>query len=185
MIHQGTQTLETTRLVLRKYQIEDAQAMFENWASNPNVTRYMRWQPHSSVEETHKIVNDFILCYEKNDYYLWVICLKETEQPIGSIGLFIINEFDEVGEFGYCIGEAYWNKGYTTEALNVVFEFAFNQVLFNRIEACHSVNNPASGEVMKKAGMKFEGMARQKYKCNLGFQDANCYAILREDYLNS
>lgn len=185
MNHQGTQTLETNRLILRKYQKDDAQAMFENWASNPNVARYMRWQPHSSIEETQKIVLDFISRYEQNSYYLWVICLKETNQPIGSIGLFIVNEFDEVGEFGYCIGEAFWNKGYTTEALEAVFEFGFKAVGFNRIEAYHSVNNPASGEVMKKVGMQFEGLARQKYKCTLGFQDVNCYAMLSEDYLKS
>jgi ribosomal-protein-alanine N-acetyltransferase len=183
MIHQGTQTLETKRLILRKYHENDAQAMYTTWASNPNVTRYMRWQPHCSVEETQEIVSEFISHYEKSNYYHWIICLKETDQPIGTIGLFIINEFDELGEFGYCLGEDYWNKGYTTEALNAVFEFAFKKVQFNRIEACHSVNNPASGEVMKKAGMTFEGLARQKYKCSLGFQDANCYAILREDYI--
>lgn len=185
MNHQGTQTLMTKRLILRKFEIDDAQAMFDNWASNPNVTRFMRWQAHTSVEESKENIQRFISRYNQKDYYHWVICLKESNMPIGTIGLFVLNEFDELGEFGYCIGEAYWNKGYTTEALKAVFDFGFRQIQFNRIEACHSVNNPASGEVMKKVGMQFEGTARQKYKCNLGFQDANCYGILREDYLNS
>lgn len=72
-------------------------------------------------------------------------------------------------------------QGIASEALKSVLKFAFKTVGFNRLESYHSVNNPASGEVMQNAGMKLEGLARQKYRSNIGFEDCNMYAILKED----
>jgi len=94
----------------------------------------------------------------------------------------VVNETDLCGDFGYSISRKYWGQGIATEALKAVLKLAFETVGFNRIESYHSTKNPASGKVMQKAGMKFEGLARQKYKSNVGFEDSNLYSILKEDY---
>ena len=94
----------------------------------------------------------------------------------------MVNESDMCGDFGYSIGKKYWNMGAASEALKEVLKFGFEVVGFNRIESYHSINNPASGKVMQKAGMTLEGLARQKYRSNAGFEDSYMYSILKEDF---
>jgi len=111
-----------------------------------------------------------------------IICI-ENENVIGAIGLFVVNESDMCGDFGYSICKNYWGKGITTDALKAVLKFAFEVVGFKRVESYHSINNAASGKVMQNAGMNFEGLARKKYKSNVGFEDCNMYSLLREDFI--
>ncbi len=180
--HKGTIEIETQRLILRRFANDDSDSMFNNWANDEDVSKYMRWQQHENIEETKMIINKWLLDYNRESLYIWAITLKESDEPIGSIGLFIINENDVCGDVGYAIGKKYWGKGITTEALKAVLGFAFENIGFNRIETYHSINNPASGRVMQKAGMTFEGFAKQKYKSISGFEDCNMYSILKEDF---
>jgi len=182
MINTGTQEIVTDRLILRRFTLEDAENMFNNWANDPEVTKYLRWPPHSDVDATRKLLAEWIACYDDPAYYSWAIALKENDVVIGSLGIMGVSEIDEAGEIGYCIGKKWWGKGFMTEALNAVISFGFEQAGFNRLEAGHSIHNPASGCVMQKAGMTLEGIARQKYKANLGFQDCKLYSILKDDY---
>lgn len=182
MNHIGTTKIETERLILRSFAIEDADSMFNNWASDNDICKYMRWIQHENKEETKKVLSSWIDSYSKKSFYQWAVTLKGNDEPIGSIGLFVVNESDLCGDVGYCIGKKYWGQGIMTEALTAVLEFAFETIGFNRIETYHSVNNPASGRVMQKSGMTFEGMARQKYKSMCGFEDSNMYSILKEDF---
>ena len=69
MTHKGTQTFQTERLILRKFTINDSQNMYDNWASNPNVTRYMTWGVHDSVETTQGLLNEWVKCYDKDNFY--------------------------------------------------------------------------------------------------------------------
>lgn len=181
MNHLGTSTLTTERLILRRFTAEDASAMFENWANDPEVTRYMRWKPHESIETTQALLADWVDYYEDPEYYHWSITLREGGELVGSIALLELREQDESAEVGYCVGRAYWGNGYVTEALRAVLRHGLREVGLNRIEACHAQKNPASGRVMQKAGMTHEGTARQKYRANEGFQDCELYGILRED----
>jgi len=181
--HKGTITLETKRLVLRRFNKNDAAAAFHSWTGDSDILKYMRWKPHKNKNETRSIISRWIIKYYKPTFYQWAIEIKETKELIGTITLFVINEYDLCGDVGYCIGKKYWGKGIATEALNAVLKLAFMDVGFNRIETYHSISNPASGRVMEKCGMKFEGIARQKYKSISGFEDSKMYAILKEDYL--
>ncbi len=183
LIHKGTISISTERLLLRKFRIEDAPQMFTNWASDKEVSNFMRWSKHKTIEETKKSINRRVESYIDNSYYVWAIILKQTEEAIGSIGLFIESEEDLCGKVAYCIGKNYWGQGIATESLKAILEFAFNEVGFNRIEAYCSVNNVGSGQVMKKAGMTFEGIAKQKYKSAFGFEDSNMYGIVKDDYM--
>lgn len=182
--HRGTVQLETERLILRRFTAEDAEAAYRNWTGDAEVCKYMRWQAHQNVEETRRVFSNWVTAYGNPSFYLWAIILKGSNKPIGSLSLTVVNELDACADVGYCIGREYWGLGYATEALKAVICFAFEEVGFNRIETYHSIQNPASGRVMQKAGMRFEGLARQKYKSNLGYEDSNQYAILRDDYIS-
>lgn len=177
----GTVELQTDRLKLRRFAENDAEEMYSNWASDEDVSRYMRWQTHKNLEETRQVIGTWVKEYAKPDFYLWAITLKDSGELIGSIGIICVNANDCCYEVGYNIGKRFWNKGYVTEALRAVIGYALKKDTINRIEACHSLQNPASGKVMEKCGMTYEGRARQKYRSSLGFEDCDCYAILKDD----
>lgn len=179
--HKGTVKIETERLVLRKFTIYDAKDIFNNWASDVDICKYLRWTKHKNINETINLLNNWIYEYENKSFYQWAITIKESGFLIGSIGLFIINEHDLCGDIGYCISKECWKQGFATEAVKSILKFAFNEVEFNRIETYHSINNPASGKVMIKSGMTFEGVAEEKYKSNLGFEDCNMYSIVKKN----
>jgi ribosomal-protein-alanine N-acetyltransferase len=153
--HKGTQTIETMRLILRRFQLKDAKDMFDNWASDPLVCRYLSWGPHRELEDSRKRIVNWINNYGNENFYLWAIELKSDHTLIGSISLEISNEIDQSCEVGYCIGKSYWNRGIMTEALRAVMHYLFFEVGYIRIQAKHDVLNTASGKVMQKAGMHF------------------------------
>ena len=184
MNHKGTITLETERLVLRKFEVEDAGAMFRNWASDPEVTKYLTWPPHASVEASKSIISSWIHLYSHDNQYSWTIVLKELGEPIGSIAAVKQDLETEMVHIGYCIGRPWWHKGYTSEALCRLVRFFFEDVGVNRIESRHDPRNPNSGRVMQKAGLKYEETLRESDKNNQGICDAVNYAILAEDYYN-
>ena len=180
--HKGTQTIETTRLILRRAVREDAEAMFRNWASDSEVTKYLTWPTYEKVETAHQILDLWASEYEKPNYYQWMIVLKELGEPIGSISVVRQNDRVEEAEIGYCIGSHWWHKGIMTEALNAVIEYLFTEVGMNRVAARHDPNNPHSGGVMRKCGMKYEGTHRACDRNNQGICDAAQYAILRSEW---
>lgn len=181
MEHKGTVTIETKRLTLRRFIEEDAVKMYENWASDPEVTRFMTWPPHGSVQVTREIIDDWIQNYADASYYNWVIILKEIGEPIGSISAVKLDESISSAEIGYCMGKKWWGREIMPEALKAVMAFLFDEVGANRIEATHDLNNPKSGRVMDKAGMKLEGVLRQAGLNNQGVCDKVVHAILKED----
>lgn len=181
LTHKGTATLETPRLILRRAECTDAEAMFRNWASDEDVTKFLTWPTHRSLDTTCYILDLWVKDYEKPDFYQWMIVPKELGQPIGSIS--VVHHRDDIAEaeIGYCIGKYWWHRGIMTEALAAVMDYLFDEVGMNRIEAKHDVNNPHSGSVMKKCGMRFEGVARQGDRNNQGICDMATYGILRSD----
>ena len=183
MKHLGTKRLDTTRLTLRRFTMEDAQAMYANWASDPEVTQYLTWPAHESVEISAWVLGDWTSHYGEDNYYQWAIVPKDhADQPIGSIAVVRQNQKVESIEIGYCIGKNWWHKGIMTEALGAVMRFLFEEVGANRVSAVHDPNNPHSGGVMRKCGMTYEGTTRQSGWNNQGICDESCYAILKEEY---
>lgn len=150
--HLGTQTIETERLILRKYQISDAEDMFNNWVADPEVTRFWGWSPHKDTDETKKLLLEWISKYEILTTYNWVIILKENNQAIGYIYLNAINSSSAIH---YLISRKYWNRGIATEVCKAIIEYAFSKIGIKTINTHHHIDNPASGKVMQKAGMKF------------------------------
>ena len=177
--------METARLILRRAIPEDAEPMFRNWASDPEVTKYLTWPAHSSIAVSEMVIGSWISEYKKDNYYQWMIVLKELGEPIGSISVVRQNNYVEEAEIGYCIGSRWWNRGITSEALTAVIDFLFNEVGMNRIAARHDPNNPHSGGVMRKCGMKYEGTTRASDRNNEGICDAAQYSILRSEWQKS
>ena len=182
MIHCGTQNIETERLILRRFSTGDADAMFRNWASDPEVTKYLTWPAHASADVTRAVLEDWIPSYEQDTYYMWAIVLKENgNEPIGSISAVSMKDDIDMVHIGYCIGKAWWHQGIMSEALKAVMDFFFDKVGANRIESRHDPRNPYSGMVMKKCGMKYEGTMRSSDRNNQGICDACWYALLRAE----
>ena len=184
MTHKGTITLETQRLILRRFAIEDAESMFRNWASDPEVTKYLMWQTHSDIDVSKAILESWVPLHQNPNYYNWAIVLKELGEPIGSIGVVKHKDVTKMVHIGYCIGQKWWNKGYTSEALKELIRFFFEDIGINRIESRHDPRNPNSGKVMMKCGLKYEGTMRQSDTSNQGICDTAWYAVLAEDYFN-
>lgn len=181
MIPKGTIPLETERLILRPFTLDDAPAMYHNWASDDEVTKFMTWPSHESVEISRMVLSDWVSHYADNNYYQWAIVPKDVGEPIGSIA--VVNLHKKIGkaEVGYCIGKLWWHQGIMTEALTEVVRFLLTEVGVNRVEARHDVRNPHSGDVMRKCGMRYEGVLRQADWNNQGVCDSCVYAILASD----
>ena len=177
----GTHRLETERLILRPFVIEDAEDMYRNWASDPEVTKFLTWPAHAGVDISKMVLNDWIPRYEDGRYFNWAMDYKENGQVIGNIAVVKLREDTCAADMGYCMGRAWWGKGLMPEALTAVMNYLFYTAGLNRIAACHDVNNPKSGRVMEKAGMKREGVWRQAGRNNRGLCDEVWYAMLRSD----
>ena len=182
MNHCGTKTIETERLILRRFTPDDAESMFRNWASDPEVTKYLTWPVHKDANVSRCILESWVPCYSEDNYYQWAIVLKdEGAGPIG--GISAVGMRDDIGmiHIGYCIGRNWWHRGIMSEALKAVMDFFFDEVGAERIECRHDTNNPRSGMVMKKCGMKYEGTARRADRNNQGICDVCLYAALRSE----
>jgi len=182
MEHKGTKTIETERLLLRKFTQADIKPAFENWTSDDQVTKFLTWPTHKDISVTEQVINDWIARYGDNKYYQWAIVCKETNEPIGSISVVEMDEKAEKVHVGYCIGRKWWHKGITSEAFSGIIPFLFDEVKANRIEARHDSNNPNSGKVMEKCGLKYEGTMRQADWNNQGIVDVCMYALLADEY---
>lgn len=178
----GSKVLKTQRLTLRPFREDDAEAMFENWASDPEVTKFLTWTPHKNVEETRSLLKLWEEEGKRTDVYHWAIELNG--ELIGDVNIMAVNEKNERGVTGYCLAKKHWGKGIMTEAYAEVLRFLFEEVGFHRIESSHAVQNPASGRVMEKCGLVYEGTFRKEFRLPSTGEWADIVhrAILREDY---
>ncbi len=183
MKHCGTQRLETERLILRRFVIEDADAMYKNWASDDEVTKYLTWPTHPNIDVSKFVMDDWVNSYSDEKNYHWAIVLKENgDEPIGSIGAVHMNEEISMVHIGYCIGRTWWHQGITYEAMKAVMDFFYKEVRVNRIESQYDPRNANSGKVMEKCGMKCEGIMRSSNRNNQGICDACYYALLKSEW---
>lgn len=182
MKHCGTQTLETKRLILRRFTVRDADAMYTNWASDPEVTRYLTWPAHAGVETSRAVLADWTAAYAQESCYQWAIVLKDrADDPVGSIGAVDVSDDIAAVQIGYCLGRRWWHQGIMSEALGAVMDFFFDAVGCNRVACRHDPRNPHSGMVMQKCGMKYEGTQRSADRNNQGICDTSWYALLKDE----
>lgn len=175
------ETLETERLILRKFYISDIDDFYE-YSKNPNIGPNAGWKPHENKEESMTVLIGFIKSEE-----VWAIVNKENNKVIGSIGLHKDwkRELKNVKMIGYVLAESYWGKGYASEAVKRVIEFGFKELNLDLISVYHYPQNIRSNRVIEKSGFKYEGTLRQASVLYDGtVYDDVCYSITKEDYLN-
>lgn len=179
--HKGTCELKSDRMKLRRFILSDAKSMYKNYATDERVTRFLSWTPYVCVEDVESFLQSVLEEYNRPDTYHWAI--EVDGEIIGSISTISIDEKNCSCEVGYCVAYDYWNRGITSEALRMVIRFLFEEVEMHRIMAKHDVDNPASGKVMQKCGMTYEGILREHYLRHDGiFSDALVYGILRREF---
>lgn len=170
--------LETRRLIIRPFTIEDAEGMYHNWASDPRVTKYLTWDVHKDIEETKTIINRWISDFQSASTLTYAIEYRENHEVIGSISCFNVDLSFKKAELGYCLSFDYWNSGVMTEALRAFIRLCFETLKLETVTACHHYENLASGRVMLKAGMKYVSSSERLNN----IQIIN-YIINKEDWL--
>jgi len=172
-------TLETEWLILRAWSLEDADDFYE-YAKHPEVGLNGGWPPHTSKEESLKVIQYFI-----NDNDIWAIVLKENNKVIGSVGLHADSKRVGVNvkELGFVVSADYWGRGIATEASKRAIAHAFDDMNLDLVSTYHKSFNARAKRVVEKCGFTCEGMLRQASKRydDLIF-DAFCYSILRAEY---
>jgi len=143
--------LSTSRLKLRPPQPDDAAALFRSYATDPEVTKYMPWSPHKSIEETRKFVADRIGKWETGESCAWTISLDSHPEPVGMIEL-----RPRDGTIGYVLGRHWWNRGVMSEALHAVVKHARQTLGLSTLRAWCDAENIGSARVLEKNGFTLE-----------------------------
>lgn len=147
--------LESERLLLRKPRIKDASFIFETYARDPEVTRYLTWKPHQTIRETEQFLLACGQLWQTGKDFAFAMTLKGDDKLIG---MFALHPMKLKVEVGYALARPYWGKGYMTEALRAMITWAFTQTDIFRVQAFCDVDNLGSARVMEKAGMTREGL---------------------------
>ena len=178
----GFPTLRTTRLFLRQFQPSDADTVHR--LAGVKEVAAGTWLPQpSDLEAAAKWIAQQQESFAAGNAITFAIVLIEEEQLIGSIGMEIAREH-QLARLSYWLGTHYWNQGYCTEAVRAVLDYGFTRLSLHRIYAPHFHNNPASGRVLRKVGMTYEGRMREHYIRFGQFVDVEIYGMLRKEFLN-
>ena len=174
-------TVTTDRLVLRPFQPDDAEPL-EHLGNDPEVIS-RTGRSEVPVPGTGLFwMENRLAWYEKGEAVDFAITLAETGEFVGIIGLGMEYPGDDAMQLGFWVGKEYWNRGYATEDALAVLPLGFSSLNLHRIFARHFISNPASGRVLEKIGMLYEGTLRESTKKNGVYESVACYAILRSDY---
>jgi [ribosomal protein S5]-alanine N-acetyltransferase len=176
-------TLHTPRLTLRPFTLEDAPDV-QRLAGDYDVASTALLIPHPYEDGlAGEWIGTHRTGFESGELAVFAVVHGTGEHLIGAVGLGIEREHDRA-ELGYWIGKPYWNRGYATEAVGAIIPYGFRTFRLNRIRGSHFTRNPASGRVMQKAGMLYEGRLRQHVKKWGRYEDLMVYGVLREDLLH-
>ena len=177
-------TIETERLVLRPFTLKDA-ADVQRLAGDRDIASTTLRIPHPYEDGmAQQWIGTHQEQFEKGQQHQFAITLQLDGTLIGGLGL-VTDQTHALGELGYWIGKPYWNQGYATEAAARVLRYGFEVLSLNRIFAAHYTRNPASGRIMEKIGMTYEGCLRQHVNKWGVFEDLAHYGVLRSEYDNS
>ena len=174
--------LETDRLILRRMRPSDHRDMFE-YASRPDVTKYLLWEAHKSPEQTLSYLEYIQMRYRTGDFYDWALTDRETGKMIGTCGFTTLDFNNNAAEIGYVLNPQYWGKGLAGEAVKCVMKFAFDTLNVHRVEAKYMIGNDRSRRVMEKCGMTFEGVRRASMFVKGAYRDIGVCSILYEEYI--
>ena len=173
------EALETERLRLRKPILGDAEAIFRSYGQDPEVTRYLTWEPNQSIDETREFLRACLAAWREGKSFHWVIVRK---RDTGLLGMINARVDGHKWELGYVLARAHWGQGYMTETVKAVISWALQQKEVYRVWSVCDVENIASARVMEKVGMKREGVLyRWSVHPNRSAEprDSYCYSITK------
>ncbi len=181
--HTGTQTINTERLILRRFEYSDIDSMLRNWIADKK-TQWDYGEPCYPTTEAVRELFDtkYIVSYSRNDYYRWAIVEKGSGECIGQIAYFIMDTDNQHGEIEYVIGPAFQGKGYATEATKAVIAYGFEKINLHRIEIDCRTENEASRSVIEKCGLTYEGVFRDFFWRKDHFEGRRVFSILKQDF---
>lgn len=182
LTHNGTKTIETERLILRRFEYTDDTAMLKYWIADEKIQSMYSEPVYSTKEEVKELLDIYIGSYEKDDYYRWAIIEKDCGECIGQIAYWLVDSKNHFAEIEYCIGKSFWGKGYAGEALQAVIDFTFSHTDFVKLEAYHRAENIKSGRVLEKSAMYITDNVERFRRENVLPHGEVCYCIEREIY---
>lgn len=165
--------------MLRLPSVRDAEAIFSSYAQDSEVTRFLRWRPHKDIHETECFLANCAVAWEGNVRFPYVITRKDCCVVVGMIEV-RVDEFK--ADVGYVISRENWGQGIATEALRSLVAWALGEDSIYRVWALCDVENPASGRVLEKVGMRREGMLRRQMihpNVSDAPRDCYCYAVVK------
>ena len=178
------ETMHTERLLLRPPAVQDAQSIFAQWTSDPDVTRFLLWPTHRDVEDTRAFLRGCQQAWREGaSRFPWVLTRTDDSTPVGMLEL---NVDGHAVSVGYVISPRFQARGFATEALEHVIEVALAKPSVWRVWATTDIENIASARVMEKAGMQREGrLRRYAVRPQLGEEprDAYVYSAVRDSHV--
>jgi ribosomal-protein-alanine N-acetyltransferase len=177
------QIIETSRLRLRELQVADSEAMLETY-SDPETMKYWSAKPVVDLNGAREMVQADVDWAAKGDALVWAITNPPSDKVLGKCVLFQFSHENQRAEFGYVINRSHWAKGYMTETLTAIINFAFNELGLHRLEVDTDAENLASLRVMEKLGFTREGLFRDRWRVYGEWQDSAMLALLKPEWIS-
>lgn len=184
MNHIGTITINTKRLILRKFDFADALDMLELWVSKPEIQHMYSEPTYNTIDEVNELLEKYIQNYDNNDYYRWAIVDNDSNRCIGQIAFYLVDTNNHFAEIEYCIASEYQNKGLMTEAVKAVIGFGFEIIGLHKIQISTKEINAPSKRVIEKSGFTYEGTLRDYFYYEGKYIDRLYYSMLFSEYEN-
>lgn len=182
LTHNGTDTITTDRLILRRFEYSDDDSMLRNWIADEKIQSMYSEPVYSTKEEVKELLDKYIGSYERPDYYRWAVIEKVSGECIGQIAYFLVDSKNHFAEIEYCIGAEFQCRGYATEATKAVIAFGFDRINLHKVQICTKTINKPSRRVIEKCGFTYEGTLRDYFFMNGEYVGRHYFSILREEY---
>ena len=182
LTHIGTKTIETERLILRRFEYADDDAMLKNWVADEKIQSLYSEPVYSTKDEVKGLLDKYIGSYEREDYYRWAVIEKASGECIGQIAYFLVDSKNHFAEIEYCIGSDFQCKGYATEATKSVIAYGFSEMNLHKVQICTKTINAPSKRVIEKCGFTYEGTLRDYFYMNGEYVGRHYFSILRSEY---
>lgn len=179
----GTKIIETERLILRRFNVNDVCDMLKYWISDHKIQSMYGEPTYNTKEEVLELLNKYIQSYSNENYYRWAIILKDTNECIGQIAFFLVDTNNHFSEIEYCIGSDFQSCGLATEATKAVINYGFEKINFHKIQICHKSINLPSRRVIEKCGFVYEGTLRDYFYMDGQYVDRLYYSILKDEWI--
>lgn len=182
LTHIGTNEIETEKLILRRFEHTDDEAMLKYWIADEKIQSLYSEPVYTTKEAVKELLDKYISSYEKDDYYRWAIIEKTTGECIGQIAYFLVDSKNQFAEIEYCIGSEFQCNGFATEATKAVIAYGFDKMNLHKVQICTKTINLPSKRVIEKCGFTYEGTLRDYFYLNGEYVGRLYFSILREEY---